>query len=136
MASAPVNQTPVNLIDKDIPRCPSWLDETANVEWQRVCQHLKGLGTLAMADVGVIECYCAAYSRWQKAEKRAQEIAEIYGGKLVLALTQAAKDTLNQLRAYQNDLGLTPKSVVIAPPKPADTPSEMENFLEEQSKKL
>jgi P27 family predicted phage terminase small subunit len=121
--------------DQGMPQCPEWLDEIAKREWQRVCEHLKAMGTLPITDKSVIECYCAAYSRWQKAEEKVLKPDECYNSKFLAIAQQAAKDALNQVRAYQNDLGLTPKSVVVAP-KQEGNQSEMDKFLDQQAKKL
>lgn len=130
------NKAAVNSSGIDgLPKCPDWLDEIAKAEWNRAGLELKEKDTLEKTSPAALECYCACYSRWRKAEKRAQDNAECYSPKLIASLTQEAKDTLNQVRAYQNDLGLTPRYAV-AIPKPPDGESPMEKHLRETEERM
>lgn len=44
--------------------CPSWLDDTAREEFQRVATELKELDLISNIDVTVLAIYCDAYSNY------------------------------------------------------------------------
>jgi P27 family predicted phage terminase small subunit len=120
-----------------IPECPDWLDALAKTEWNRACKRLNDLGLLKKTDISALEGYCAAYSRWRRAEETITErFTYVYvedktfkQKRTVLPEAQIAKDALAQMKAYQNDIGLMPKSAV--PITKQDKRSEMDKFLDE-----
>ncbi len=119
-----------------LPECPAWLDENGKEQWVKICQLLQDKGTLHVTDPAAIEGYCEAYSRWRKATLELDKglLYEYFDSKSFKTKRRQkpevniAKDALNQMRAYQNELGLTPKSVVIVT-KP-EKRSEMDEFLD------
>jgi len=129
-AKAAASKTP-------LPDCPEWLDENGREQWVKICQLLQEKGTLHVTDRAAIEGYCEAYSRWKKAALELKEgfTYEFFDSKTFKTKRRQkpevniAKDALNQMRAYQNELGLTPKSVVIVPKQ--DERTEMDKFLDE-----
>ena len=140
--TTPIETTKV-VCNAGIPQCPDWLDALGKKEWQLTCLLLQEKGTLQIVHPSAIEGYCAAYSRWQKAEKELLDgtTYQYYDDKTLKQKRRVksdvviAKDALNQMRSYLDSLGLLPKtSVVIAPPD--DSRSEMEKFLDETTKKL
>ncbi|MDD4985571.1 MAG: phage terminase small subunit P27 family [Dehalococcoidales bacterium] len=123
-----------------VPACPEHLDEYGKAEWARVCQELQKKGLLENAFVSAIEGYCEAYSRWRRASKKIEKdftyvfVEEMKSKRRVLPEVTIVKDALNQMKAFLNDLGLTPKNLVVMPPK--DSRSEMDKFLDAQARKL
>jgi P27 family predicted phage terminase small subunit len=124
-----------------MPACPVSLDDIGREEWAKVCAQLAEKGFLESAFVSAIEGYCEAYSRWRRAVKELESgfTYEFLDGKsFKLKRRQKpevtiAKDALNQMKAFLNDLGLTPKNLVVTP----DTgQSSMDKFLNEQAKRL
>jgi P27 family predicted phage terminase small subunit len=123
-----------------VPACPEYLDEYGKMEWVRVCQELQKKGLLENAFISAIEGYCEAYSRWRRASKKIEKdftyvfVEEMKQKRRVLPEVTIVKDALNQMKAFLNDLGLTPKNLVVTPP--GDNRSEMDKFLDTQAKKL
>ena len=52
-----------------VPRCPSWLDDEAKREWERMSNRLDSLGLLTEVDGSAFAGYCQSYSRWKQAEE-------------------------------------------------------------------
>lgn len=126
-----------------IPECPDYLNEYAKAEWPRVCQQLQEKGLLENAFVSAIEGYCEAYGRWRKASKVINDSGFDYDflegldlklKKRVRPEVAIVKDALNQMKAFLNDLGLTPKNVVVTPS--GEGKSEMDKFLDDQAKRF
>jgi P27 family predicted phage terminase small subunit len=124
-----------------MPECPVSLDDIGREEWVKVCVQLAEKGLLESAFVSAIEGYCEAYSRWRRAveEIKSGFTYEFIEGKTFKMKRRQkpevniAKDALNQMKAFLNDLGLTPKNLVITP---NNDQSSMDKFLDEQAKKL
>jgi len=122
-----------------MPECPGSLDEIGREEWVKVCTQLAEKGLLESAFVSAIEGYCEAYSRWRRAVKELESgfTYEFLDGKsFKLKRRQKpevniTKDALNQMKAFLNDLGLTPKNLVVTP---NNDQSSMDKFLDEQAK--
>lgn len=51
------------------PNPPTWLDREAMAEWRRVVPDLDRMGVLAKLDRAVLAAYCAAWSKFVRAEK-------------------------------------------------------------------
>lgn len=60
-----------------IPACPSYLDKTAKAEWKFICQQLKQMQLLSVADKTALELYCKSYSLYRKAEKKLKVEEEV-----------------------------------------------------------
>ncbi|MFD0344019.1 phage terminase small subunit P27 family [Streptomyces sp. NPDC127117] len=56
-----------------MPEAPDWLDEEAVAEWGRIVPELDRLGVLALVDRAALSTYCAAWSKFVKAEQLLQE---------------------------------------------------------------
>jgi P27 family predicted phage terminase small subunit len=56
-------------VTSEPPLPPSWLDERARQEWQRLSGELHRLGLLTVLDHSVFAAYCGSVSRWIAAEK-------------------------------------------------------------------
>jgi P27 family predicted phage terminase small subunit len=136
---------PAKPIDKvksgQFPPCPDSLDTIGRVEWVKVCARLEEKGLLETSFVSAIEGYCEAYSRWRRAIKELEDgFTYIYTDTKTFKMKRSqkpeviiAKDALNQMKAFLNDLGLTPKNIVVAP---TVKESELDKFLDEQARKL
>lgn len=52
-----------------LPKCPEWLEDEAQAEWNRLAKNLFELGLLTDLDVQPFASYCQAYARWREAEE-------------------------------------------------------------------
>jgi len=116
----------------EMPTCPAWLDHAAKLEWKRVCPELHRLGLLTTIDRVALAGYCAAYSRWVRAEKEIQKAFDydFLGKDYKMKRTkkpevQIAIDSLAQVKTFCAEFGLTPSSrarmqVPGKPPKDTD----------------
>jgi P27 family predicted phage terminase small subunit len=93
---------------------PDQLDEFGRQAWDRVTRELQTAGRLASADREAIELYCAAYSRWRRAD---QELAALgvtintdLGGVKANPAAQVVAQAERTMAAMLNELGLTPSS--------------------------
>lgn len=113
-------------------RCPTFLDKLAKREWRRIVTALSDLDLLRATDTAVLASYCAAYSRWEKAERELAakgaviEVDGSQGQKKFIKNPQLMVSEQSQkmmLRAGSL-LGFTPadRSKVSAPPKQAENP--------------
>lgn len=113
-------------------RMPSFLDKEAKKEWRRITSALADLDLLRATDTAVLASYCAAYSRWEKAERELAtkgaviEVDGSQGQKKFVKNPQLMISEQSQkmmLRAGSL-LGFNPadRSKVSAPPKQAENP--------------
>jgi phage terminase small subunit len=49
---------------------PSFLDEYALTEWERITPGLEAMGVLFALDINILSAYCCAYSIWRKATEK------------------------------------------------------------------
>jgi P27 family predicted phage terminase small subunit len=92
---------------------PDHLDEIALEAWERITRALQDLGRLASADREAIELYCAAYSRWRKADAelgREITICTDLGGVKANPAGQIVAQAERTMAAMLGELGLTPSS--------------------------
>ncbi|AQU06097.1 phage terminase small subunit P27 family [Dehalococcoides mccartyi] len=112
------------------PTCPSWLDTEAKREWKRIVPELAKLGVITMIDRAALAGYCVAYSRWRTAEEELGKgfTYEYYDSKTfqlkrtVKPEVQIARNSLNQVKAFCSEFGLTPssRSRLVLPGEPKD----------------
>lgn len=62
---------------KDHPTCPEHLDDVARDKWTELTTLLDEMGLLSSADSDALELYCAAYSRYRKAEEMVKKFGEV-----------------------------------------------------------
>lgn len=55
--------------EKKAPECPSWLNDEAKAEWDRLADKMVNLGTLTEMDMAAFAGYCQSYARWKEAEE-------------------------------------------------------------------
>jgi P27 family predicted phage terminase small subunit len=56
-------------VTSEPPLPPSWLDEGARQEWERIAPELHRLGLLTVLDHSVFAAYCTSLARWITVEK-------------------------------------------------------------------
>lgn len=97
--------------DTSMPTCPAWLDATAKREWKRICPELSKLGLLTLLDRTALAGYCVAYSRWARAEQAIKDGIVSQGFKKgKRPEVQIAIDSLNQVKAFCAEFGMTPSA--------------------------
>ncbi|KKL77076.1 hypothetical protein LCGC14_2038480, partial [marine sediment metagenome] len=92
-------------------------------EWKLVCPRLHEVGMLSKVDKTALAGYCAAYSRWVRAESVVLKDGftyeyEVYNRKgepidhkiEVRPEVKIAQDSLRQVRMFCAEFGLTPSS--------------------------
>jgi len=104
--------------DKTNPVCPAWLPADAKTVWRRVVPELKRMGVLTHIDRDAMVNYCIVYAKWQRAEKElldgftyeAMDAKTFKVKQHVKPEVAIARDSLNQIRQYQCEFGMTPSS--------------------------
>lgn len=96
--------------------CPEWLvgDEFASPLWDMLITELCVAQVLCITDLHNLEVFCAAYSRWRKAEKEIAQhglvVAGATGGPIKNPACTVANESLRQMTSYGSLLGLDPSS--------------------------
>ena len=96
--------------------CPEWLaeDEFAATLWDMLIGELCGAQVLCITDLHNLEAFCAAYSRWRKAEKEIAKhglvVEGATGGPIKNPACTVANESLRQMTSYGSLLGLDPSS--------------------------
>jgi P27 family predicted phage terminase small subunit len=124
------------------PKCPSWLDKDAKVEWRRVTAELAALNMLAAVDQCALAGYCQSYSRWKQAESLVtkhgllltepilSKTGEVIGQRIKRnPATTIASDALKSLARYGSLFGFDPSSRARLHINPTDTADPFEEFL-------
>ena len=98
-----------------IPDLPDWLDEEAVAEWERIVPELSRLGVLAKVDRAALSTYCAAWSKFVKAERLLQEddlVAERRAGNGPAKHPgwQVWREAATTVQALAKELFITPSS--------------------------
>ena len=105
--------------DGKAPTCPSWLDAEGKKAWRYMAKILKRRGTISSEDQHALAMYCAAWSRYLKAEAFLQKNGSVrpvknYKGEVIgekpWSQHGIQRDLAKQLRAYQQEFGLTPSA--------------------------
>jgi P27 family predicted phage terminase small subunit len=120
-----------------VPSCPRWLDNLAKAEWMRIVPELAEVGMLSKVDRAALSGYCECYSRWRRAE---EAIADSFTYEYMDSQTfklkrvkkpevQIAIDSLNQVRAFCAEFGLTPSARVRV--NPVERKKRVEDTLED-----
>lgn len=96
--------------------CPEWLaeDQWAPTMWDMVIRELCGAEVLCVTDLHNLEAFCAAYSRWRRAEieiaKHGLVVEGATGGPVKNPACTVANESLKQMTSYGSLLGLDPSS--------------------------
>ena len=98
----------------DAVACPAWLAIDAKKEWKRLAPEMMRLGILTNADVTAFAAYCTAYANWKQAQIYINEYGptvETPNGYMQPSPYVAiAKNALNDMKIFCQEVGLTPSS--------------------------
>lgn len=102
------------------PECPSHLSGSARAEWDRIIVLLERYKLITDIDTAALALYCAAYGRWQDAEKRIREIKADGGDGLIVKSPNGypiqnpylavANRAMEDCYKYLQQFGLSPAS--------------------------
>lgn len=97
-----------------IPTCPKELSGDARNEWKRITKELYTLGLITQVDRAAISAYCSAWGMFVESERQiAKEGAIAYtpnGMPVQSPWLQIRNKSLEQLRSYATEFGMTPSS--------------------------
>jgi P27 family predicted phage terminase small subunit len=124
LADSP-NAKPVTTAEPLSKRPASGLDKIAQKEWKRIREAFADCGRLTELDESVLALYCAAFSRWKKAEAGLIEQGEViwlevrdthgnvtHKKPVVNPLAKIAESAARQVHRFGEALGLSPASRV------------------------
>jgi P27 family predicted phage terminase small subunit len=125
-----------------VPKCPTWLDQTAKKEFKRICKELEAVGMLTACDQGALAAYCVTYSRWVEAERQVSlhgitisepitnKASEVIGQKVRRNPANiVASDCLRTLARYGSEFGFSPASRSRLSVTPNEQVDPLEDFL-------
>lgn len=91
---------------------PSWLDDTAALEWQRIIPLMSDNLPLSALDLQSVASYCMAVSKIQAAQaeinKHGLMVQTTTGGMKPNPAIRVQNDATAQMQKFSRDLGLTP----------------------------
>ena len=130
---------PLNLYEpgpeKTAPECPSWLNDEAKEEWDRLADKMVNLGTLTEMDMAAFAGYCQSYARWKEAEEFIEKHGTIVktpsGYWQQVPQVSIAQTNLKVMLKFCSEFGLTPsfRSRMIAGEVQEGSVDEMEFLL-------
>lgn len=116
------------------PTCPSHLDKEAKKEWKRISVELTSLGLLTSVDRAALAAYCAAYSRWARAETNIQKFGDVIktpnGFAAPNPYVTIANRALDHMRKFAIEFGLTPASRSRLQVSPTGNEDPFESFMQ------
>ncbi len=117
-----------------IPTCPRHLDKEAKAEWKRISSELITLVLLTSVDRAALAAYCAAWSRWVTAESQIQKFGLVIkspksGFPMQNPFVGVANTSLDQMRKFAIEFGLTPASRSRLNVDPAPAKDSFEAFM-------
>lgn len=99
---------------KVAPECPTWLNEEAKLEWDRLADKMMNLGTLTEMDMAAFAGYCQSYARWKEAEEFIEKHGTIVktpsGYWQQVPQVSIAQTNLKIMLKFCSEFGLTPSS--------------------------
>ena len=109
---------PLNMFEptpgKIAPECPSWLNDEAKAEWNRLVDKMVELGTLTEMDMAAFAGYCQSYARWKEAEEFIEKHGTIVktpsGYWQQVPQVSIAQTNLKVMLKFCSEFGLTPSS--------------------------
>jgi P27 family predicted phage terminase small subunit len=121
-----------------LPPCPDFLDDAARAEWSRISLELLALGLLTNIDRAALAAYCVAWSRWQAAETKINDLGIFVavkrrhrkgaqGGMVVNPWLAVADRAMKQMREFAGEFGMTPATrtrAAAAKPSSGDKPRQ------------
>ena len=100
--------------EKKAPECPSWLNDEAKAEWDRLADKMVNLGTLTETDMAAFAGYCQSYVRWKEAEEFIEKHGTIVktpsGYWQQVPQVSIAQTNLKVMLKFCSEFGLTPSS--------------------------
>ena len=100
--------------EKKAPECPSWLNDEAKAEWDRLADKMMNLGTLTEMDMAAFAGYCKSYARWKEAEEFIEKHGTIVktpsGYWQQVPQVSIAQTNLKVMLKFCSEFGLTPSS--------------------------
>lgn len=100
--------------EKKAPECPSWLNDEAKAEWDRLADKMVNLGTLTEMDMAAFAGYCQSYARWKEAEEFIEKHGTIVktpsGYWQQVPQVSIAQTNLKVMLKFCSEFGLTPSS--------------------------
>jgi P27 family predicted phage terminase small subunit len=98
----------------ELPSPPEHLSEIGRKEWSRLAEQLRRLGLLTAVDWTAFAAYCTVFSRWVDAEEALKKTGSVVkspsGYPMISPFYTIANQSLQQLRAYLTEFGMTPSS--------------------------
>lgn len=102
------------VLEKKAPECPSWLNDEAKAEWDRLADKMVNLGTLTEMDMAAFAGYCQSYARWKEAEEFIEKHGTIVktpsGYWQQVPQVSIAQTNLKVMLKFCSEFGLTPSS--------------------------
>lgn len=119
---------------------PKHLDEEGQKEWRRIAKELYALGLLTKIDRSALAAYCQAYSRWVKASEE-METASLTlmtenGYQYPNPLLGIINNSLEVMRKFGVEFGMTPSSRSRLKPDKPEEPDELDRLLFGQNVKV
>lgn len=100
--------------EKKAPGCPSWLNDEAKEEWDRLADKMVNLGTLTEMDMAAFAGYCQSYARWKEAEEFIEKHGTIVktpsGYWQQVPQVSIVQTNLKVMLKFCSEFGLTPSS--------------------------
>jgi P27 family predicted phage terminase small subunit len=97
-----------------MPLRPTWLNEVACGEWDRIAPILFHLGVLTEADGTALAGYCQAFSTWKSAAEDIEANGLTFDTNTGVTHANPAcailSTALNQIKAFSQEFGLTPSA--------------------------
>jgi P27 family predicted phage terminase small subunit len=122
-----------------IPTCPSYLQDEARREWQRIVKLLFRVGLVTELDRAALAGYCSAYADYVNAEREVRKHGAVIksdeGGQYQSPWISIKRRALDQVIKFGAEFGLTPSSRVRLKVEGQDTLEEKEKRLFPQSSK-
>jgi P27 family predicted phage terminase small subunit len=123
------------LAPEGVPECPGFLNEEARAEWFRCATILNDMGLLSPAYRSALAAYCVVYSRWVHAEEQVLKYGTIIkspdkGFPLISPYLIVANQSLEQMRKFMVEFGLTPSSRSRIRVPEGSQADELDEFLE------
>lgn len=100
--------------ERKAPSCPSWLEEEAKIEWNRMAEQMEQLGILTEIDMAAFAGYCQSYARWKEAEEFLSQHGTIVKTKSgywqQVPQVSIAQTYLKIMNKFCEQFGLTPSA--------------------------
>lgn len=96
------------------PPAPEWLNDYAQVVWDKLAPQLVDSKVLTSTDLHNLECFASAYGRWRMAEadinKNGIVVMGAMGSEVKNPACTVANEAMRQMATYGGALGLDPAS--------------------------